>query len=288
MTSLYSSPSLASYKSAVTDQYQPWYPVSTVANLVQALSSVDPNTQAGRAQGLGILTSLVPNAPYAISDGSAERPTDLRFSTTTNAGVVNVSKTYVAGFCDSWPEAFEGARSALGFRDRAGEKQILDNVMKPTIEDSVTPWAVTNSSRNDATQAFRWALNTMKKNLRCGTGVYNYRDFEDKYGLVWGTGPELAPAPKVTCSSDRYLAYLERQANTRLGVSGLSDDEAMEMAAVLQKRRFLAKENEQSKDANRNTYSHHSDDEDLEDPKFLAKMKRFNLKNADKNAKGSE
>jgi hypothetical protein len=122
--------------------------------------------------------------------------------------VVNVSKTYVAGFCDSWPEAFEAARSALGFRDRAGEKKDNLDMLKPTVESNISPWAITNSASNDATQGFRWALNTMKKNLRCGTGVYNYRDFEDKYGLVWGVTPELQAPRSASTPKDDIAAFL--------------------------------------------------------------------------------
>lgn len=194
----YSSTNLAAFAAAVADQYAPWYPVSTIQNLLNVLRQVNFSTQASRSLGLGALTSLVSVAPYAISDGSAERPTDLRFSTTTNTGTISVVRTYVAAFCDSWPEALQQANTALQFRDRSSEVTLLENASSSGQASKSTPDPMQSRQQyNDSSQAFRWAISAMTSNIRNGVGIYNVASFEDKYSLVWGT-PQAASPKHVT------------------------------------------------------------------------------------------
>jgi len=184
----YSSPNVTAYAAAVADQYAPWYPVSVIQQLLATLRQVNFSTQASRSLGLGAVTSLVTVSPYVINDGSAERSVDLRFSTTTNAGVTNVARTYVAAFCDSWPEVLQQASTALMFRDRSAEVTLLENASSNGQASKSTPDPMQSRQQyNDASQAFRWALTAMTSNLRNGVGLYNVDTFEDKYSLVWGT-----------------------------------------------------------------------------------------------------
>lgn len=193
--SRYSSPtSSVSFQTAVLDQDARWVHSSIMTQLLADLMTYDITTQAGRVAALGRLTSVIYSSPYMITDGSALHPTELRFGTIVNAGVVNPATLYVALFCDAWDAYWTQVMLAAGFRDRTAEKALLANsgILEVDQSRSTPDPSECRSQYNDSVVSYRRAIAAMNNNLRNRIGVYNYQTFEQKYNLVWSATAPFA------------------------------------------------------------------------------------------------
>jgi hypothetical protein len=196
--SQYSSPtSDISFQTAVIDQDSLWIMPGALNKLIADLRAQDVSTQAGRAAAAGVLTSLPHGAPYMILDGTALHPTSLRFSTTTNVGVVNPAVVWFALFCDGWDAILSQLTLAVGYRNRAEQKTMLDNgaVLEVDQSRSTPDPSQCRSQSNDAFVSYNRALDTMQRQFRNRIGAYNYKSFENKYALVWSATAPIVLEP---------------------------------------------------------------------------------------------
>lgn len=174
--------SLENYTLVIALQDADWYPTGTIRTLINNLAAVNFSTQEGRNVGLDLITSLTPVAPYAILNDATL--SDTRFGNSSSGGAIPLSSrqymTFVAGFCDGWAAVFSALMNSLNYKDRT-------NATSPDTPS--TPLDIMSVYRqyNDASQAFRWAIQNARTLLRNRIGVYSAVTFERKYGLEWGT-----------------------------------------------------------------------------------------------------
>lgn len=186
----YSNPrSLETYMDADNAQALPWVPLNTVRDLLVTLRTVNFSTQEGRNIGLDAIASIVYSTPFTISP---TLPTsDVRFGDlfAQSAAASTSSQQlvpHVALYCDGWQAVFDALQNSLNFKDRT-------NSTAPDTPSTPLDIMTVYGNYNDASQAFRWALNNAVKLLRCGSGVYNGLTFERKFGLIYGTAVQPFP-----------------------------------------------------------------------------------------------
>jgi hypothetical protein len=202
MASKYSGP-IGSYTQAVADQSRLWLPLPTLNQAITNLKNANVATQAGRQLVLDVLASFIPAQPYAIVDGQVQL-TDLRFSTSTNAGTPLTANCYVAMFRNGWEEVLTSLRAAANYSDRFTEKATTGT---PTSL-ACTP-DLARQSYNDATYALLKAIQVGQTLITNCTGIYNWHTFEAAYQLTWGTTnePFNGSSSAKTLSSDLVPLY---------------------------------------------------------------------------------
>lgn len=189
----YSCPnSQANYSLVYSLQFESWYPATTICRFIRDLRQINFSTQEGRNQGLTMITSLTPSAPFVINNYPGT--SDTRFGDDTPGTSANPSElqftTYVAGYCDGWDAVFAALMNSLNFKDAT-------NLTNPDTPSTPLDIMRVYNQFNDASQAFRWALTNAQTLLRRGVGLYNGFQFESKYGLVFSTATQPIPVLPV-------------------------------------------------------------------------------------------
>jgi hypothetical protein len=198
MTYYYSSPSsLDSYLMAMTAQKNMWVTLEQIEHVLFTLRTVNFASRDSRNSGLEAILSLLPNHPFVITGGTTPGTGDHRFSFLDN-GIntptsLNIATAYVNLDRKGWNNYLNQAQSALQYNDRNNEKTMLTDGGGVTESESVNAPnpQIVRSQFNDASQAFRRAVQGMQTLFRNGVSVYNFLNFENEFGLVWSTIPQL-------------------------------------------------------------------------------------------------
>jgi len=182
----YSSNDPDAYDAVVIGSTSTWYPLATIQKLIKDLKTQNVNTQQGRDAALGLLNSLQTTVPYLMGGPVVG---DIRFSAPTNliASAPDPLKFFIAAYCDGWDIVLLKLRTALDFKERAGERAANANGASGEVDQSKsTPDPeVSRQQRNDTNVAVAFLIDNMEVLIRARAGVYNVRAFETKYNLIW-------------------------------------------------------------------------------------------------------